>query len=126
MPREANLFESVSGSVVEAFLLLRLDGKNVPPAWIERAHESRKNREKRLAELLTENSLDALQALRDWSCPTVRSTFTMVYGRCWKCSEAARPNCEGISPNKRLKPSPCSRWATVLRAGRVHSHTGTR
>ena len=66
MPREANLFESVSGSVVEAFLLLRLDGKNVPPAWIERAHESRKNREKRLADLLTENSLDALQALRDW------------------------------------------------------------
>jgi hypothetical protein len=66
MPREANLFDSASGSVVEGFLLLRQEGKNVPPAWIVRAHESRKNRETRLAQLLTKNSLDVLQTLRDW------------------------------------------------------------
>jgi hypothetical protein len=75
MPREANLFESVSRSVVEAFVLLRPEGKNVPPAWIERARESRKNREKRLAELLTENSLDALQALRDWELSYRKECF---------------------------------------------------
>ncbi len=75
MPREANLFEVVNGSVVEAFLLLRAESKNIPPAWIERAKESRKNRQKRLAELLGENSLDALPALRDWELAYRKECF---------------------------------------------------
>jgi hypothetical protein len=66
MAREAALFDETGGSVVEAFLLLRAEGKNIPPMWIERARESRKKREKALAQLLRENSLDALQALREW------------------------------------------------------------
>jgi hypothetical protein len=65
MPREATLFESVNGSVVEAFLLIRARGTNIPPNWIERARQARKGREKLLANLLNENSLDALEALRE-------------------------------------------------------------
>jgi hypothetical protein len=75
MPREANLFEAVDGSVVEAFFLLRSESKNIPPAWIERAKESRKNREERLGELLGENSLDALLALRDWELAYRKECF---------------------------------------------------
>ena len=75
MPREAGLFEAAGGSPVEAFFLLREEGGNIPPMWIERASESRKNREERLAELLAENSLDALQALRDWELSYRKECF---------------------------------------------------
>lgn len=75
MAREAALFDETSGSVVEAFLLLRSEGKNIPPMWIERARESRKNREKVLAQLLAENSLDALAALRDWELAYRKECF---------------------------------------------------
>lgn len=66
MPREASLFGETKGSPLEAYLLLRQDGGNIPPAWIDRANSSRKNREKALANALKENSLDALPLLRDW------------------------------------------------------------
>jgi hypothetical protein len=66
MPPEAGLFDAFGGSPVEAFFLLREDDGNILPAWIDRATDSRKSREERLAELLGENSLDAIQALRDW------------------------------------------------------------
>ena len=75
MAREAALFDETGGSVVEAFLLLRAEGKNIPPMWIERARESRKNREKELARLLSENSLDALAALRDWELAYRKECF---------------------------------------------------
>ena len=75
MPREANLFDGTGGSVVEAFVLLRAEGKNIPPAWIERATESRKSREKELAELLRKNRLDAVQSLRDWELAYRKECF---------------------------------------------------
>jgi len=46
MPREAGSFEAANGSIVEAYFLLRNSGKNIPPAWIDRATESRKRRQK--------------------------------------------------------------------------------
>ena len=46
-----------------------------PPAWLDRASESRKNREKKLAELLGDNSLDAVQALRDWELSYRKECF---------------------------------------------------
>ena len=46
MPREAGLFETSNGSVVEAYFLIRRESKNIPPAWIDRAEESRKKRQK--------------------------------------------------------------------------------
>jgi hypothetical protein len=75
MAREATLFDETGGSVVEAFLLLRAEGKNLPPSWIERARESRKSREKLLAKLLGENSLDALAGLRDWELAYRKECF---------------------------------------------------
>jgi hypothetical protein len=42
MPREAKLFESVSGSPTRA--LFKLQG-NIPPSWIKRARGSRKSLE---------------------------------------------------------------------------------
>lgn len=75
MPREAGLFEETNGSVVEAFLLLRQNGGNIPPAWIDRAAASRKNREKALAKSLEDNSLDALPLLRDWELAYQKECF---------------------------------------------------
>ncbi|HTY23275.1 MAG TPA: hypothetical protein VMC85_09105 [Desulfomonilaceae bacterium] len=39
MPREAQLFDSCSGSAVKGFLKLK---GNIPPRWIDNAHTSRK------------------------------------------------------------------------------------
>ena len=75
MPREATLFEETNGNSVEAYLLLRRDGGNIPPAWIDRAGESRKNREKVLAAALQENSLDAIGLLRDWELAYRKECF---------------------------------------------------
>jgi hypothetical protein len=75
MTREAGLFDETGGSVVEGFLLLRAEGKNIPPMWIKRARESRKHREKVLAKLLRENSLDAIPALRDWELSFQKECF---------------------------------------------------
>ncbi len=75
MPREANLFEQAGGSALEAYLLLRHTGGNIPPKWIERARESRKNREKKLAQALKDNSLDALMLLRDWELAYRKECF---------------------------------------------------
>ena len=66
MPREASLFDETSGSPVEAYLRLRKDEGNIPPAWIDRASESRKKRQKELAAALQQNSLTAIHPLRDW------------------------------------------------------------
>ena len=60
MPREATLFEETNGDSMEAYLLLRRDGGNIPTSRIDRANASRKNREKALAEALRTNSLDAI------------------------------------------------------------------
>jgi len=75
MAREAELFEQTSGSPLEAFLLLRQNGGNIPPAWIERSSESRKKRQKELAKTLQDNSLDAVQLLRDWEVTYRKECF---------------------------------------------------
>lgn len=75
MPREASLFDETDGSALEAYLLLRQDGGNIPPAWIDRARASRKNREKALAQALEKNSLDALPLLRDWEVAYRKECF---------------------------------------------------
>jgi hypothetical protein len=75
MPREASLFDETSGSSLEAYLLLRRDGGNIPPAWIDRANASRKNSEKALAKALRANSLDAIGLLRDWELAYRKECF---------------------------------------------------
>lgn len=75
MPREATLFEETKGNSVEAYLLLRRGGGNIPPAWIDRANASRKNREKALAKALRANSLDAISLLREWDLAYRKECF---------------------------------------------------
>lgn len=66
MPREAALFESTEGNLLHAYLALREDGANIPPAWLERSRESRKKREKELGRLLKAGKLDAANYIREW------------------------------------------------------------
>ena len=95
MPREAGLFDTAGGSPVEAFFLLREEGGNIPPMWIERASESRKNREERLAELLAENSLDAAsRRSATGNSRTARNASTTAYGCCSNWLATARASCD--------------------------------
>lgn len=73
--REAALFDVTGGSVLEAFLILRAEGKNVPPSWIDRAEKSRKNRQKRLGKLLLSKNIDAVQAIKDWELAYRKECF---------------------------------------------------
>jgi hypothetical protein len=66
MAREAGLFEMTKGDIFLAFILLRDQGANIPPAWIERSTSSRKNREKVLGKLLKSKSIDAVKHIQDW------------------------------------------------------------
>ena len=75
MTRQANLFEDTSGSALEGFLVLKRDGGNIPPMWIERARASRKRREKALAAALQQGSLDAIHLLRDWELAYRKECF---------------------------------------------------
>jgi len=75
MPREASLYEASNGSIVNAFFLLRSEGKNIPPAWIERAEQSRRNRQKDLGKLLKAKSLDAVPSLKDWELSFSKECF---------------------------------------------------
>jgi hypothetical protein len=50
-------------------------GRNLLCHAIERAGESRKNREKDLAQALAKNSLDALSLLRDWELAYRKECF---------------------------------------------------
>jgi hypothetical protein len=59
MPREAKLFEVTSGSPLEACILLRRGGQNMPANWIERASETRKHKENLVAKALEEDSLES-------------------------------------------------------------------
>ncbi len=75
MPREAALFDATKGNVVNAFLLLREEGKNIPPNWIDRASKARKSREKELGKLLKAGSLDAVNYMRDWQVAYQKECF---------------------------------------------------
>lgn len=76
MPREASLFEESNGSVVRAYLLLKNGGSaNIPPNWIERARESRKNRESNVAQLLKTGRIRDLPALEGWEVAYEKECF---------------------------------------------------
>ena len=76
MPREASLFEESNGSVLRAYLLLKNGGSaNIPPNWIERARESRKNRETNIAQLLKNGRIRDLLALEEWEVAYRKECF---------------------------------------------------
>jgi len=66
MPREANLFEQAGGSPLEGYLLLKANGGNIPPRWIENARASRKGRHKAVVTALQEGGWGDITVLRDW------------------------------------------------------------
>ena len=76
MVREATLFEDAEGSPLRGFLLLKGSGSgNIPTTWIDRAHESRKNREERVAEVLQNGDLAGLLDLEDWEQAFFKGRF---------------------------------------------------
>lgn len=75
MPREASLFEAAGGSAVKGFFLLRKQGSNIPPKWIERASESRKKRQTELGRLLKSGNLDAIPLLEEWELLLSKEKF---------------------------------------------------
>jgi hypothetical protein len=75
MPREAGLFEKSDGSVVKAFHILRQNGGNIPPNWIDRSSASRKSRQKELGTLLRSKSIDAVPLLEDWELSYQKECF---------------------------------------------------
>lgn len=66
MPREAKLFESSGGSVVEGYLLLKQEGGNIPPMWIKRSHLSRVKVQKEVAAVLKKGRMADIVTLREW------------------------------------------------------------
>lgn len=66
MPRDAALFDSTSGNLLLAYMALREEGANIPPAWLQRSRESRKKGEKELGQLLKAGKLDAVNHIREW------------------------------------------------------------
>lgn len=75
MPREAALFDAAGGSPVEGYFMLRQNGGNIPPMWIERASASRVARQKALAKALQDEDLDAVNVLKDWEVAYRKECF---------------------------------------------------
>jgi hypothetical protein len=75
MAKEADLFEDTGGSPLEAFLLLKSTGGNVPPMWIERARESRQHRQKDVARVLKKGKVNEINVLRDWELSFKKECF---------------------------------------------------
>lgn len=64
--REATLFEEAGGSALRGYLLLKSRGSgNIPPAWIDRSRESRKSREKAVAEAFRKGKLAGVTTIED-------------------------------------------------------------
>lgn len=75
MPREATLFDAANGSPVDGFFILRKNGGNIPPNWIDRASASRVSRQKELAKALKAKKLDAVNLLKDWEIAYRKECF---------------------------------------------------
>jgi hypothetical protein len=75
MPREAGLFEMADGSCLRGYLLLRQEGGNIPPQWIERSAESRRGRQKKIAVVLRKGSVGEILAVEDWEIAYKKECF---------------------------------------------------
>lgn len=81
MPRKASLFEEAGGSALRGFLLLKQNGGNIPPNWIERATRSRRGRHKAVAKALKTGGVADITTLEDWELAYRKECF--YYGiRC--------------------------------------------
>jgi hypothetical protein len=75
MAREAGLFESAAGSPLGGYLILKKDGGNVPPTWIERSKLSRRERQKRLAPALRKGGIAQFTLAEDWELAYRKECF---------------------------------------------------
>lgn len=75
MPREAGLFEMAQGSCLRGYLLLRTQGGNLPPQWIERSTESRRSRQKKIAVALRKGSFRDILDVEDWEIAYRKECF---------------------------------------------------
>lgn len=75
MPQEADLLDTTDGNLLIAYLTLREESANIPPAWLDRSRESHKKREKELGCLLKAGKLDAANYIREWELYFARSVF---------------------------------------------------
>ncbi len=75
MPREAQLFETVGGNPLRGYLLLKQSGANVPPMWITRAENSRKRRQRKVAEILRKGGVAEILNLEDWELAYRKECF---------------------------------------------------
>jgi hypothetical protein len=75
MPREAHLFDEAGGNVVRGYILLKQQGGNIPPMWIERAQESRRNRHKEVTEALQNGSLAEITTVEAWDLAYRKECF---------------------------------------------------
>jgi hypothetical protein len=75
MPREAGLFEAAGGSSLRGYLILKKDGGNVPPMWIDRAETSRRNRHKALAPALRKGGIAQYSLAEEWELAYRKECF---------------------------------------------------
>ena len=75
MPRQAELYEATEGNLLLAYLLLREQGKSIPPNWAKRSRVGRKSREPLVGKLLKAGKLDAVNFVRDWELSYKKECF---------------------------------------------------
>jgi hypothetical protein len=75
MAREAALFDEAGGNPVRGYLLLKRSGGNVPPAWILRAHQSRRGREGSVATALKKGRIWDVATVEDWELAYRKECF---------------------------------------------------
>ena len=75
MPREATLFDEAQGNPLRGFVLMKQSGSNVTPAWIDRARQSRKGREKVVADALKSGRIWEVTSLEEWELAYRKECF---------------------------------------------------
>jgi hypothetical protein len=74
MKDELTLYEQANGDPVEGYLLLKSQGGNVPPNWVERYTESRKKKHMGVAKAL-KKGFAGYAVLLDWQEAYKRECF---------------------------------------------------
>lgn len=76
MPREAALFDLAGGNPLKGYMLLKKNGGgNIPPQWVERAAESRRNRHDAVSEALQNGGVADYHVLEDWDLAFRKECF---------------------------------------------------
>jgi len=67
MADHETLFEEANGKIFDAFIILEIPNKFVPPRFATRTRDNRKKIEKGLGKLLKSGKLEALPKLKEWA-----------------------------------------------------------